>query len=407
MVREVQEAGGVDSSTFWEVKSRLVGKTTNEIAAIMDEDGVKQEEEETVKQVHCKYFEKLLQTKPAETEEEKKREEAIESVIRSMEILSANEEPKTTSNEELVEIIKKLNIRKAKDRDGWSNAIVVKGGKEITASLLKIINIVDKTMIIPDEWSKMKIKVTDKKGSKLLMKNKRGLFLTNIISKIYERVVKDRNEEGSKEKRSPWQMAQKGHSTTDNLFIIHSIIERNIYLKKSTYLFYADAEKCFDKLWLLDCIVELWLQGTNVRDAIMIKKMNEEAKITIQTPVGETAEIKATNIVRQGTVYGPSLCGASMSRVNDVGKNAPTFYGPKLVLQPTQFVDDITGAGSARATNNNVYNCNRLEDTKKFSFNNDNGKTEYSIVKPKVSNEAITEFVQDDVVDWFQQLGDV
>ncbi len=391
VVREVKEAGGVDSGTFWEVKNKLVKNTTNEIAAIMDEEGVRQEEENAVKKVHCDYFKKLLQTKPAETEEERRREEEIETVIRSMELLSKMEEPKTTTREELDEVIRKLNIKKAKDRDGWSNAIVVKGGEEMALSLLKIINAVDKKMILPDEWSKMKIRVTDKKGSKLLMKNKRGLFLTNIISKIYERVVKNRNEEESKQKRSPWQMAQKRRSTTDNLFIVHSIIERNRYLKKSTYLFYADAEKCFDKLWLFDSIVELWMQGTNVRDAIMIKKMNEVARIIIQTPVGETEEIVANNIVRQGTVYGPPMCGVSMSRVNDVGRKAVTFYGPKLVLQPTQYVDDITGAGSARATNNNIYNCSRLEDTKKMSFNNGNGKTEYSIVKPKVSNTAITE----------------
>ena len=96
---------------------------------------------------------------------------------------------------------------------------------------------------------------------------------------------------------------------------------------------------------------------------MIIKKMNEEAKITIQTPVGNSKEIVVKNIVRQGTVYGPQLCAVTMSRVNDIGKRALTFYGPDLVLLPTQFVDDISSAGSVRCVNNTIYNCRRLEET--------------------------------------------
>ena len=57
------------------------------------------------------------------------------------------------------------------------------------------------------------------------------------------------------------------------------------------------------------------------RDAVMIKKLNEEAKIIIHTPVGDTEEIICQNIVRQGTVYGPQLCGVSMARVNGIGRD--------------------------------------------------------------------------------------
>ena len=220
-------------------------------------------------------------------------------------------------------------------------------------------------------------------------------FLTNVISKVYERVVKSRNEEEVRKKSSQWQMGGvKKRSTTDNLFILYGIIERNHYLKKPTYILYSDAEKCFDKLWLDDAVVELWIQGTNVRDAVMIKKMNEEAHITIQTPVGNTNEIIVGNIVRQGTVYGPNLCGASMSRVNDVGKDIVTFYGPKLIIRATQFVDDITGAGSVHAVNNTITNCNMLEETKKMTFNNTNGKTEYSISHPTAKCEIVTSNVK-------------
>ena len=51
------------------------------------------------------------------------------------------------------------------------------------------------------------------------MPNKRGLFLTNIISKVYERVVKKRNVVKVEEKRSVWQMGgEKKRSPADCLF---------------------------------------------------------------------------------------------------------------------------------------------------------------------------------------------
>ena len=51
-------------------------------------------------------------------------------------------------------------------------------------------------MEIPVEWEKMLIKTINKKGQSLLMSNKRGLFLTNNVSKVYESVIKKRNDTG-------------------------------------------------------------------------------------------------------------------------------------------------------------------------------------------------------------------
>ena len=216
--------------------------------------------------------------------------------------------------------------------------------------------------------------------------------------------MKERNEEEVKKKRSQWQMGGvKRRSTTDNLFILNAVIERNKYLGNPTYIFYADAEKAFDKLWLQDSVIELWKSGTHIRDAVMVKKMNEEARITVKTPVGDTQEIVAKSIVRQGTVYGPQLCGVSMARVNDIGKDIITFYGPKLIIRATQFVDDVSCAGSARAVNNTISNCRMLEGKIKMTFNNKNGKTEYTIVKGAAKEEAITSQVKRGEVNRVQE----
>ena len=48
---------------------------------------------------------------------------------------------------------------------------------------------------IPKQWKEMTIKSSHKKGSKLLMENRRGLFLTNILSKLFERVIENKTRE--------------------------------------------------------------------------------------------------------------------------------------------------------------------------------------------------------------------
>ena len=41
---------------------------------------------------------------------------------------------------------------------------------------------------------------------------------------------------------------KKNRSTMDNIIIMNAIIEKQRQSYKNTYLFFAEAEKCFDKL---------------------------------------------------------------------------------------------------------------------------------------------------------------
>ena len=44
----------------------------------------------------------------------------------------------------------------------------------------------------------------------------------------------------------------------DNLIIMNTIIENQRAQKHNTYMFFADAVKCFNKLWLKDCLLEMY-----------------------------------------------------------------------------------------------------------------------------------------------------
>ena len=48
---------------------------------------------------------------------------------------------------------------------------------------------------------------------------------------------------------------------TDNLFILRGVIDHARYLDKEVFITSNDIDKCFDNLWLQDCINALWDNG--------------------------------------------------------------------------------------------------------------------------------------------------
>ena len=390
IVEMVKKGGGVKSNVFWEVMRKLKGKQEEIAYAVRDKEGKLCETPLEIKQVHADWFKELLTIRPGESRLEKQAEEIMEMVWRSMKALADSQPPRVTTKEEIEVAMKKLDPKKAKDAKDWKNDVIKEGGNEMAESLVKIMNKVDQQKLIPQEWQIMEIKAIPKTGIQSQMGNKRGLFLTNNVSKVYETVVKNRNDEEFREGITVWHAGGiKERAGIDIVMAATSVLEQNNYLKRHTYLVFTDAEKCFDKLWLKDCIYELWRCGTDVRDCCMIKRLNTHAEVVVKTPVGNTEPFFLHNIVRQGTVYGPQLCIASMDKINILGKDVNTYYGPNLVLEAGIFIDDVTGMGSVNVANNLIYNCNIMEEKKKMTFNNKRGKTEY-MVMGKGSDEVRT-----------------
>ena len=81
---------------------------------------------------------------------------------------------------------------------------------------------------------------------------------------------------------------KKQRSTIENTVIAGAITEQRRIEKRNTYVFFADPVKCFDKLWLQDCIIELAKLGYNKNNLEILYKLNETAQVKINTPYGDT-----------------------------------------------------------------------------------------------------------------------
>ena len=132
----------------------------------------------------------------------------------------------------------------------------------------------------------------------------------------------------------------------DNIMIMSAIIEKRRTEKLNTYLFFADAVKCFDKSWLKDCLIELKTLGYKHNDLKILYEMNKRSIVTINTPFGETGNIEIEEIVKQGTTYGPVMCCATTARVNDIGEKVFCKYGDTEIGMPV-FMDDTLAVGDA------------------------------------------------------------
>ena len=186
------------------------------------------------------------------------------------------------------------------------------------------------------------------KGDVRLMDSKRGLFLTNILSKVIEKLFKNRNKAKIESNITPFQCGGvRNRGINDNLLIVNSAIGEFRKNKENVYLLFADLEKCFDKLWLKDCIKDVIEAGMPDEEAMYIYKMNKNVKVTVDTPVGKTEMFKVEEVVRQGTITGPQLCSVTTDKINKLEK-APELEICGVGIQYPLFVDDAIGIGSKK-----------------------------------------------------------
>ena len=90
--------------------------------------------------------------------------------------------------------------------------------------------------------------------------------MANVVSKVYGRVKKTQNEQIHKNMKKTQCAGRTQRSTMDNIIIMSAIVEKRRTERLNTYLFFADAVKCFDKLWLKHCLIKFKTLGYKNND---------------------------------------------------------------------------------------------------------------------------------------------
>ena len=390
VVDKLKSKGGINGVNTWELMKQMKGKKQEKPTSVWAKDGEVLETEDQIIERHKEHYFELLQTKEAVMEEEMENERFIEECSETILKLGMIARQKPTEIGEIKECISELKKKKCRDKEGWRNEHFINGGMEMVKSLHLIFTEMESGKFIPSDWNDMIIKSVHKKGPVQDMNKKRGLFLTNVMSKIYEKVLKKRNKEKIDANVSETQVGGKKHrSTVDLMILLSDIVRRNKKIGRKTYLLFGDAIKCFDKLWLRDCLVEMYKMGIDPQDILMIYLLNKTANIVVKTPVGDTNVFTVTEIVKQGTIWGPEMCCIETDSINRIGENCKTTI-EEIEYGVLGYVDDVLGAGSAEKIRKCARCMRRLEILKKYTFGMD--KTHYLIMNTgKEEDELIEE----------------
>ena len=164
--------------------------------------------------------------------------------------------------------------------------------------MLKAINEIFTTGQPSKDWRKIIVgTICKKKGNRKVLKYWRGMFLTISISKIYEKLLLNRQisviEKGFLEAAAG---GRNGRSTLDHLFIWQAINDYYQYLKYAVKFVYLDLEKAFDKLWLKSCNIDMFRSGVQGNFLINFYELNNEGYNQIRTPSGITREVRIKKI---------------------------------------------------------------------------------------------------------------
>ena len=117
----------------------------------------------------------------------------------------------------------------------------------------KLFNIILDNGALPEVWSVGLIKpIYKKKGGKSNPENYRPITLVSCLGKLFTGILSNRlytYAEQSDVLTSSQAGFRKGHSTTDNIFILYSLIEMLNFRKKKLFCAFIDLKQAFDTVW--------------------------------------------------------------------------------------------------------------------------------------------------------------
>ena len=169
------------------------------------------------------------------------------------------------------------------------------------------------------------------KGSRMDLKNDRGIFILTVLKKMLDKFTYFDNYEQIDENMSDSNVgARRNRNIKDHLIVIYGVINSVIkgneeYIDIQIY----DLEQAFDSLWLEDCLNDIYdtLHMENRNDKLaLIHESNQVNKVAVRTAAGLTEQINIPNTVQQGGTWGSMLCSNTVDTLGGKCRNRGENY---------------------------------------------------------------------------------
>ena len=155
----------------------------------------------------------------------------------------------TVTETEIRKVIKQLKNGKSGGPDVLLNEFFIHGVNELLHYLYNLFNKVLDLGHFPEVWSEGYVVPIHKKGKLVDVNNFRGITLLSTLGKLFMRVLNNRLTTWAQE-YYVYIEAQTGFranmSTTDNVFVLHGIINHMLNSNKKLFCAFVDFTKAFD-----------------------------------------------------------------------------------------------------------------------------------------------------------------
>jgi hypothetical protein len=220
-------------------------------------------------------------------------------------------------------------------------------GEDIFKSLTMMFNLIKSEMKAPLFMKKMTITSLYKnRGARNDFNNQRGIFnLSKVKSMLDKLIYQDIYDQIDSSLSCSNIGGRKGRNIRDHLMIVYGVINDVINGQAAPIdIQLFDISKCFDEMWHIETMNDIY--DTNIQNDkfAMIAQLDEECFIKVKTPCGETEEFTLSQLVLQGSVFGPIKCCVQIDTLGrDCLAQDKCLYKYKNIISipPLALIDDI------------------------------------------------------------------
>ena len=297
--------------------------------------------------------------------------------------LKLNEAKKNKSNafdmKELNKALGDLNKGRARDPEGlcaelFQPSVIGDGLKD---SLLIMLNKIKREGKVPPFTNVTSVTTIPKEGPKLELINERGIFNVSILRTIILRLIYNRYYNIIDSNMSESNI---GASCRNHIWILNGInFEHSKSIKSDIIIQFYDYSQMFDSMVLSEALKDMHSVGMDDDLLILLKELNTNVTMTVNTPYGQTDEIKLPAIVAQGDLMSPLI---SSVHIDTMGKEQLKNYKDtlykyknKVPIPILSMMDDtaaVTNAGYKATLMNTFINTHTAD--KMLHFNGPKSK---------------------------------
>ncbi|RUA06843.1 MAG: hypothetical protein DSY43_01110, partial [Gammaproteobacteria bacterium] len=252
------------------------------------------------------------------------------------------------SAEEIRSAIKNLKVGKAAGPDELVAEMFKHSASFLVPYLTQLFNAMFHKGHYPKTWTKSILVPIYKKGSINNPDNYRGISLTSTFSKIFTHVLNKRLQVWAEENEVIWEGQagfRRGYSTIDNIFVLHSVIQKYLARHKKVYIAFVDYKKAFD---MIDRTI-LWdvlkRNGISGRMYYILKAMYCSVQSCVRCDSGCSEYFACTKGLKQGCVLSSFLFTLMvqeiLSSVCKYGRHGIQLHPDVTQIFILMFADDV------------------------------------------------------------------